>query len=269
MRLLITVLAAACAAAAWGEIWLGPTAGWTRASGSTGYAETDGKDIGRSATFWGAAAGYSKGPFYVEGGFSFPPGASDEGPLLSGWRGEWKETSYRELNSHLAGGWRLGEGDLRPTVGLSAYWGHATYEGKDLSPWTLRGDPTIAVYGRAVNDLFVGPSAGVELWTEPVSWRLLVAVGYDTHHESGGAWRKYYYQSGHRRKVFHEHNLAYDFVAGAAALQLTWYSWGPVRVDTRLGIRGDLYQLGGDFDLKGVSGARMDVTFGVAPALVF
>jgi hypothetical protein len=255
------------AAAAGGEVWLGPAGGYTRAAGSTGYAERDGRDKGRVASFWGAAGGWEAEAFYLAGDVSFLPGGSDEGPRLSGWGGVWKETSYREFNSYLAGGWRLGESDLRPTVGLSTFWGHATYEGKDFGSWW--GRPPITVYGWAVNDLFVAPTAGVELWTEPVRWRLLVAVGYDTHHESGGGWRKYYSQSGPQGKVFYEHNLARDFVAGAAALQLTWYSWGPVRVEATFGLRGDLYQLGGGFDLEDVSGARTDVTFRLVPALVF
>ncbi len=266
MRLVMMLILAA-ATAAGGEVWLGPAVGYTRAVGSTGYAEYDGRDVGRLASFWGAAGGWEAKAFYLAGDVSFLPGGEDRA-RLSGWGNLIKVTSYEEFNCGVHGGWRLGGGTLTPLLGAGLWWNHATYDRRDFDWWTQE-DTAVALYGWAINDLFVAPAAGVELWTEPVRWRLLVAVGYDTHHESGGEWRKYYYQSGHRRKVFYEHNLAYDFGAGAAGLQLTWYSWGPVRVDTRFGLRADLYQLGGGFDLEGVSGARTDVTFRLAPTLSF
>lgn len=266
MRILMTFLAVAYGAAAWGEVWLGPAAGWTRATGSTGYAETDGKDVGRSALYWGAAGGYAAGPFYAEGKASFPPGGSDEGPLPAGWGGERKATSYDEFNGDLAGGWRLGEGGLRPTVGLSAYWGRATYEGVDLSPPTPQREPTTAVYSRVVNDFFAAPAAGAELWTGPVKWRGTAAVGYRTHHESGGEWRRLSYETGESEKVYRPCSLAADFVAAEATLAGSWHVRWRLRLEWWLEGRADLFPLGG-----GEAGerARRDLTFGVAPVVAF
>jgi len=265
MRHVITLILIG-AAAAGGEVWLGPAGGYTRAVGSTGYAESDGWDKGRFASFWGAAGGWEAEAFYLAGDVSFLPGGDDRAGL-AGWGNLIKLTSYEEFNCGLQGGWRLGGGAVTPLLGAGLWWNHAAYDRRDVD-WSTEEDTVVALYGWSINDLFVAPAAGVELWTEPVRWRLVGAVGYDTHHESGGEWRIYYYESGFRSKVFAEHNLARDFVAGAAALELTWYSWGPVRVEAAFGLRGDLYQLGGGFDLKGVSGARTDVTFRFAPALV-
>ncbi|UCH78205.1 MAG: hypothetical protein JSU81_10855 [Candidatus Coatesbacteria bacterium] len=266
MRHVITLMLMG-AAAAGGEVWLGPAGGYTRAAGSTGYAETDGRDTGRLASFWGAAGGWEAEGFYLAGDVSFLPGGDDRAGL-SGWGNLFKVTSYEEFNCGLHGGWRLGAGAVTPLLGAGLWWNHATYDRRDLDWWTEE-DAAVALYGWSVNDLFVAPAAGAELWTEPVRWRLLVAAGYDAHHESGGKWQKSYSESEPPRKVFYEHNLARDFLAAAAALQLTWYSWGPVRVEAAFGLRGDLYQLGGGFDLEGVSGARTDVTFRLVPALVF
>jgi hypothetical protein len=266
MRWMITLILAA-AAAAGGEVWLGPTVGYTRAVGATGYAENDGRDEGRLASFWGAAGGWDAETFYLAADVSFLPGGEDRAGL-SGWGTLSKETSYDEFNCGVQGGWRLAGGAATPLVGVGLWWNHATYDRRDVDTWT-GADTVVRVYGWAVNDFFVAPTAEVELWTEPVRWRLLGALGYDTHHESGGKWEIYYYESGHRRKVFYEHALVRDFLAGAAGLQLTWYSQGPVRVEAALGLRGALYQLGGGFDLRDVNGARTDVTFRLAPALVF
>lgn len=266
MRLLIALLGAA---AAWGGVWLGPSAGWTRAAGSTGYAETDGDDVGRAAPFWGAAGGYSAGPLYADGTVSFLPGGSDAGPLTSGWGGERKATSYDELNGELAGGWRLGEGGLKPTVGLSAYWGHATYEGKDLSPWTPRPGSATAVYGRVVNDFFAAPAAGVELWTGPVKWSGAAAAGYRAHRESGGEWRVVYYESGHREKGYFPYSLAVDFVALQGEAALTWRAWGLFGVRAWVAARADAFRLGGDAGPGAGDNARQDFTLGAAPVINF
>lgn len=266
MRWMMTLILAG-AAAAGGEVWLGPAVGYTRAVGSTGYAEYGGRDVGRLASFWGAAGGWEAEACYLAGDVSFLPGGDDRAGL-SGWGNLIKETSYEEFNCGVQGGWRLDGGAVTPHVGAGLWWNHATYDRRDLERWTEE-NTVVALYGRSINDLFVAPTAEAELWTDPVRWRLLGALGYDTHHESGGEWQIYYYESGYRRKVFYEHNLARDFVAGAAALHLTWYSRGPVRVEAGIGLRGDLYQLGGGFDLEGVSGARTDVTFRLAPSLVF
>ncbi len=266
MRVIMALLVGACAAA-WGDVWLGPAAGWMRASGYTGYAETDGKDVGRSAAYWGAAGGYARGPLRVEGRVAFPPGGSDEAPLPVGWGGEWKETSYDEFNGELAGTWRLSEGALRPSAGLSVYWGHATYDGADFSPWTRVGERATAVYGRAVNDLFVGPAAAAELWTGPVMWRGVAAFGYRTHHESGGEWRVVSYESGFQEKGYFPASLAADFVAAQGTVAGSWRVGWRFRLEWWLEGRADAVALGaGD---EAGDRARYDVAFGIAPVVAF
>jgi hypothetical protein len=268
MRLIMALAVAACAAA-WGDVWLGPAAGWTRAAGYTGYAETDGKDVGRSAAFWGAAGGYARGPLRVEGRVAFPPGGSDEALVPVGWVGERKTTSYDEFNCDLGGMWLLSKGALRPSAGLSVYWGHATYEGINWSLWTPAGGGPRAVYGRAVNDLFVGPAAAAELRTGPVMWRGVAAFGYRTHHEAGGEWRVVSYESGFKEKGFVPYSLVADFVAAQGTVAGSWRVGWRFRLEWWLEGRADAFGLGGDVSDEAEERARYDVAFGVAPVLAF